>query len=188
MLQQKEIERVGGTETLSLDIRIIAATHQNLENMVAAGTFREDLWYRLSVFPIFIPPLRQRKADIPNLADYFLRRKSGELKMKTIPPLAPGAMDRLTACHWKGNVRELENVVERALIQYKGGLLAFDPYVFSPEAELEAMALPEHGSFRLDEVISRHIEGVLRKTEGRVNGPKGAAEYWASIPVRLETG
>ncbi len=185
VLQQKEIERVGGTETLSLDIRIIAATHQNLENMVAAGTFREDLWYRLSVFPIFIPPLRQRKADIPNLADYFLRRKSGELKMKTIPPLAPGAMDRLTACRWKGNVRELENVVERALIRYRGGLLAFDPYVFSSKAESDAMPFPDHGPLRLDEVICRHIQGVLKKTAGRVNGPEGAAALLNIHPSTL---
>ena len=185
VLQEKEIERVGGTETISLDIRIIAATHRNLESMVAAGTFREDLWYRLNVFPIRIPPLRQRRADIPSLVDYFLRRKSGELKMKTIPPLAPGAMDRLTACHWKGNVRELENVVERALIRYKGGLLAFDPYVFSPEVETDAVTLPDPGTLPLDEVVSRHIERVLRKTGGRINGLEGAAKLLGIHPSTL---
>ena len=176
VLQHKEIERVGGTGTISLDIRVIAATHRNLESMVADGTFREDLWYRLSVFPIRIPPLRQRREDIPNLVDHFVRRKSGELKLRTVPTLAPGAIDRLTVLHWKGNVRELENVVERALIQYKGGALTFDPHTFTLTEETGASGQPDNGPLGLNDVIAGHIERVLRMTGGKINGTGGAAE------------
>lgn len=185
VLQQKEIERVGGTETISLNIRIIAATHRNLENMVTAGTFREDLWYRLSVFPIRIPPLRQRREDIPMLADHFLRRKSGELKLKTIPPLAPGAMDRLTACPWKGNVRELENVVERALLRYKNGPLLFDPEPCVSREETHGDGASGDGSIKLDDVIFKHIEGILNRTGGKINGSDGAADLLGVHPSTL---
>lgn len=185
VIQQKEIERVGGSETIEVDIRIIAATHRNLESMVAAQTFREDLWYRLSVFPILIPPLRQRKTDIPALLEHFLKRKSMELKLQTIPPLAPGAIEQLSAYHWKGNVRELENVVERALIQYKSGPLRFDPFIFPSEDEPSVTSGPDDGVLKLDEVISRHIEETLRKTNGKINGPGGAAELLGIHPSTL---
>ena len=185
VLQEKEIERVGGTETISLDIRIIAATHQNLESMVAASTFREDLWYRLSVFPLRIPALRQRKEDIPNLVDHLLIRKSRELKLKIIPTLAPGAIDGLTTRCWKGNVRELENVVERALIRYRSGPLSFDPETDSLREEIPGALTPIGGYFRLDDVIFKHIEGVLNMTGGKINGPNGAAELLGVHPSTL---
>ncbi len=185
VLQQREIERVGGTQTIPLDIRIIAATHRNLENMVEKGSFREDLWYRLSVFPIRIPPLRQRKGDIPELVDHFLKQKSRDQKLRAVPKLAPGAMDRLTGCQWKGNVRELENVVERALIRHQGGLLALDPYILAPEKGPETVVLSDQIPLRLDDAMRRHIEGVLRKTGGRINGPEGAAELLGLHPSTL---
>jgi transcriptional regulator with PAS, ATPase and Fis domain len=96
-----------------LDIRIIAATNRNLEEMVKLHQFREDLWFRLNVFPIWIPPLRERKADIPALLQHFISLKARELKLPTIPTLSSGAIDPLMEYHWPGNVRELENVIER---------------------------------------------------------------------------
>jgi transcriptional regulator with PAS, ATPase and Fis domain len=117
VLQQREIERVGGTELIPVDVRIISATHQNLERMVSAGEFREDLWFRLNVFPIMIPPLRQRIDDIPALVHHFMERKARALKIWEVPTVPQEEIERLQAHHWPGNVRELENVVERALIQ-----------------------------------------------------------------------
>ena len=117
VIQNKEVERVGGTKPIPVDIRVIAATHRNLKEMVSKNEFREDLWFRLNVFPITIPPLRERKEDIHALVQHFAERKSKELKFHTVPTLATGAIDRLKSYHWPGNVRELENVVERALIQ-----------------------------------------------------------------------
>ena len=122
VLQKKEIERVGGTSSIPVDIRIISATHRNLEEMIASGRFREDLWFRLNVFPIMIPPLRQRKEKyIPALVHHLIDRKSTELKLTERPMLAPSAIDRLIAYDWPGNVRELANMIERALIRHRGG-------------------------------------------------------------------
>lgn len=116
VLQYKELERVGGTHPISVDMRLIAATNRNLEEMVKEKQFREDLWFRLNVSPIRIPSLRERRQDIPALVHHFVKRKSLELKLPNTPALARGAIDRLMAYDWPGNVRELENLVERALI------------------------------------------------------------------------
>ena len=116
VLQQHEIERVGGSQTIPVDVRIITATHKNLEEMVRIGQFREDLWFRLNVFPIIIPPLHQRTIDIPALVDYFLEQKSMDMKIRKLPSLAPGAIEKLLTYDWPGNVRELEYLVERTLI------------------------------------------------------------------------
>lgn len=124
--------------------------------MVAAGDFREDLWFRLSVFPIAIPPLRQRRQDIPDLVHHFLQRKSAEMNIHPVPELAPGAMPRLVACPWRGNVRELENVVERALIQYEGGKLTFDRRVDASAGE----APPDTSTSRIVKLDSESQEFV----------------------------
>ena len=121
VIQTKEFERVGGAETVKVDVRIIAATHRNLEKMVEAGTFREDLWFRLSVFPVVIPPLRDRKPDIPALVNHFIEKKCHDMKLSYRPVPAPGAMERLLTYHWPGNVRELENIVEREIIHNYSG-------------------------------------------------------------------
>jgi transcriptional regulator with GAF, ATPase, and Fis domain len=126
VLQEKQFERVGGTETVSVDIRVIAATHRDLPQMVTDGRFRDDLYFRLSVFPIAVPPLRERRDDIPVLVDHFLRLKGKQMALGYVPPLAPGALDRLLGYAWPGNVRELENAVERALILSRGEPLAFE--------------------------------------------------------------
>ncbi len=115
VLQHHEFERVGGTRAIKADIRVIAATNSDLERAVGEGRFREDLYYRLNVVSIKLPPLRERKEDIPALVDYFLRKYAGELK-KPLKRLALGTVDDLMAYHWPGNVRELENVVERAMV------------------------------------------------------------------------
>jgi transcriptional regulator with GAF, ATPase, and Fis domain len=186
VLQYKEIERVGGTNPISVDIRLIAATNRDLVEMVKAKQFREDLWFRLNVFPIRIPPLRERKEDIAALVHYFVKRKSRELKLPVPPPLAHGLIDRLMAYRWPGNVRELENVIERALILSKGQPLTFgDLAGGKPEdaslIHIEAKDAP----LKLDEVTSQHIRRVLEMTKGKVHGKRGAAEVLGINPSTL---
>ena len=188
VLQNKIIVRVGGTKSIAVDIRIIAATNKNLEELVASGQFREDLWFRLNVFPIKIPPLRARRSDIPALVDYFVKHKSRELKYRKEPTLPPDAMDRLQNYSWPGNVRELENVVERELILCKGGPLSFRNIAQQPLEE----ALPDIQSSSgempaLDEVISRHIKEALALTKGRIHGPEGAAAMLKINPNTLRS-
>jgi Nif-specific regulatory protein len=115
VLQEREFERLGGTETIHTDIRLVAATNKDLEKAIAAGTFRADLYYRLNVFAIFIPPLRERKTDVPQLADFFLEKYSRQ-HGKKVKRIATPAIDMLMAYHWPGNVRELENAIERAVV------------------------------------------------------------------------
>lgn len=179
VLQNREIERVGGTRSIPVNIRIIAATHRNLENMVAEKTFREDLWFRLNVFPLIIPPLRQRKDDIPPLVRYFLESKSLELGLGISPALAPGALKRLTEYPWPGNVRELENLVERELIRYRGGLLSFDtltPSQATMSSAAQLTPITDCITTNLDEINHAHISMVLNMADGKIHGPGGAAE------------
>jgi transcriptional regulator with GAF, ATPase, and Fis domain len=186
VLQHKEIERVGGTKTISVDIRIIAATNRELQEMVDSNGFREDLYFRLNVFPITIPPLRNRQKDIPALVDYLIGRKSKELKLSRIPKLAPGAIDMLVRYRWLGNVRELENVVERELILNRHGTLTFEHL----EPLVERISEPKHllfttRSWKLDDVISSHIKQVLMSTHGKIHGPGGAAKLLGVNPSTL---
>jgi DNA-binding NtrC family response regulator len=177
VLQEKKIERVGGTTSIPVDVRIISATHRNLPEMIASGRFREDLWFRLNVFPIMIPPLRQRREDIPALAHYFIDRKSIELKLREKPKLATGAIDRLMAYDWPGNVRELENIVEGALIVNKeGDQLFFDNLLPHQEVKATIVQPSSNESLLIDDVTARHIKYVLDLTKGRIHGKKGAAE------------
>ena len=191
VLQQHEIERVGGSQTITVDVRIVAATHKNLEEMVRAGQFREDLWFRLNVFPIIIPPLRQRAIDIPALVDYFLEQKSIDLKIHKRPSLAPGAIEKLQAYDWPGNVRELQNILERTLILNKmianGSRLAFDPLPMrSPPTENIALVKEDDGSIHpLDEVMANHIQKALDQANGKVEGKNGAANMLRINPATL---
>ena len=190
VLQHKEIERVGGSQTIALDIRIIAATNRDLAGMVSSGEFREDLWYRLNVFPVMVPPLRQRKEDIPALVRYFLQHKAVELKLPSRPKLPSGALDKLMAYHWPGNVRELENFIERALIQTPGGELEIDSLLDnllqtdgargSWEPEVNSNQLPS-----LETVCAEHIRKALRRAGGKISGPGGAAEMLGVHPNTL---
>ena len=122
MLQEKEFERIGGTETLRANVRLITATHKDLEKAIADGQFREDLYYRLNVFTIFVPPLRERKSDLLLLADHFLQKYAKE-HGRDIRRISTPAIDMLTSYHWPGNVRELENVVERAVLICDGAVV-----------------------------------------------------------------
>jgi transcriptional regulator with GAF, ATPase, and Fis domain len=188
VLQTKEIERVGGATSIRVDVRIISATNRNLEEMVASGRFREDLWFRLNVFPIMIPPLRQREEDIPALVHHFIDRKSLELKLTERPVLAAGAIERLMAYDWPGNVRELENVVERALIQSRGGMLSFES-LLARQVPGGPEGTRETGRNRvlrsLDEINAQHIRQALGMAGGKINGPGGAAQILGLNPNTL---
>ncbi|HMA66292.1 MAG TPA: sigma-54-dependent Fis family transcriptional regulator, partial [Desulfosalsimonadaceae bacterium] len=178
VLQEKTIERVGGTQEIAVDVRIVSATNRNLQDMVAAGEFREDLWFRLNVFPVEIPPLRERKEDIPALVEFFLQKKSRDLKLKEPPELQEGAINQLLAHDWPGNIRELENLVERALIQYQGGRISFAGLVREP-SRFNNTSGPLASADRtptLDEVMAAHIRQVLAQCNGKISGPGGAAE------------
>jgi len=186
VLQEKEIERVGGTSSITVDIRVIAATHRDLEAMLQEGSFREDLYFRLKVFPIVIPPLRERIADLPALLQYFMQKKSREMGLVGIPTLAPGAIDQLMAYQWRGNVRELENAVERALILSRGDPLTFNNHQPPPVVNtVRAASLQEEQVLNLDMVVSRHIRQVLAMTGGRIEGVKGAAQLLGIKPNTL---
>jgi transcriptional regulator with GAF, ATPase, and Fis domain len=186
VLQYKELERVGGTNPISVDIRMIAATNRSLEEMVKMKQFREDLWFRLNVFPIRIPPLRERKEDIPALVHHFVERKSRELRLPASPPLGAGVIDRLVAYHWPGNVRELENVIERALILSKGTPLTFDDLTGGKPHESGLIrGETQDTPLKLDEAMSQHIRRVLEMTKGKVHGKGGAAEVLGINPSTL---
>jgi Nif-specific regulatory protein len=122
VLQEREYERLGGTKTIKTDVRLIVATNKDLERAIAAGTFREDLYYRLNVFTIFVPPLRERKSDVLLLADHFLEKYASRHR-KNIKRISTPAIDMLTCYHWPGNVRELENTIERAVLVCEGGVI-----------------------------------------------------------------
>jgi formate hydrogenlyase transcriptional activator len=175
VLQDRVIERVGGASPIRLDIRVIAATNRNLEKMVKQGAFREDLWFRLNVFPLMIPPLRERLLDIPALVQYFIQQKSRDLNLLDIPKLAVGALDGLMDYSWPGNVRELQNIIERSLILNPRGPVSFEHLGHIQCWKRPAETQFEEGPYRLDDVVTAHINKVLAKTGGKVHGPNGAA-------------
>ncbi len=181
VLQYKEIERVGGTQTIPVDVRIIAATHRYMEELVQTGMIREDLWFRLNVFPILIPPLRHRKEDIPALVYHFIKKKSKDFKIYPVPSVSAEEIERLKAYHWPGNVRELENLVERELIHKrgkgKGGPLTFRHFIMA--AKPVGSDLPHEmatNSMTLDEAMTQHIRRALQRTNGKISGVRGAAQ------------
>ncbi len=181
VLQEGEFERVGGTETLKVDVRVIAATHRDLEQEVTAERFREDLYYRLNVFPIQVPALRERPEDIPLLARHFALhygRKMG----KPIAAIPTEVVDALLAYDWPGNVRELENVIERAVIISCGGTLALGEWP-PPQRRGERVRSPA----KLAEAEREHILKALEATRWRVSGPKGAAALLGLKPTTLES-
>ncbi|MGO9126231.1 MAG: sigma 54-interacting transcriptional regulator [Terriglobales bacterium] len=170
VLQEKEFERLGSTRTISTDVRIVAATNRDLGKMVAAGLFRSDLFYRLDVFPIVVPPLRQRREDVPLLVQYFLAKFANRMK-KNIDTVTPEKMQALCRYSWPGNIRELEHVIERAVILSRGPVLNVPIFEAAPTEE----ALPSPSS-TLENVEREHIIRVLRESKGKIGGPGGAAE------------
>jgi DNA-binding NtrC family response regulator len=149
--------------------------------MVQENKFREDLWFRLNVFPLNIPPLRQRKKDIPALAVHFIKTKAKELGIKNVPAIAPGALRRLVQYSWPGNVRELENLVERELIIKREDLLTFHSLPTPAAGPADASSPLESNNdpamlWPLDDAIAAHIMKALHTTGGKISGPGGAAE------------
>jgi DNA-binding NtrC family response regulator len=192
VLQHKEIERVGGVKTIPVDVRIIAATHRNMDEMVGSGAFREDLWFRLNVFPITIPPLRNHKEDIPALVHHFIERKSKDLKIYPAPSVSHEEIERLKAYHWPGNVRELENQIERELIHKRGKgkneRLTFEHFDKPKKAEGSGIS-QEMGNnlVTLDEAMARHIRQALQISNGRICGAGGAAQLLGINPNTLRS-
>jgi transcriptional regulator with GAF, ATPase, and Fis domain len=170
VLQEQQYERLGSTRTLRADVRVVAATNQDLARMVEEKTFRADLYYRLSVFPIALPPLRDRKEDIPALVNYFVRKFSRPIG-KAIDQVPDDVMDVLTAHHWPGNIRELQNFVERSVIVTQGRVLS----PRATELKLLMQAAISVPSQTLSDVERAHILGILKETNWIVGGRDGAA-------------
>jgi len=183
VLQEKEFERVGGNRTIKTDVRVIAATNKNLRDEVNAGRFRLDLFYRLNVFPIQVPPLRERVTDIPVLVEYFaarLARRTGK-KISQIEKQSLSAMQRYA---WPGNIRELQNVIERCVILAEGEILRVDPAML-PQEEPSVVRVPVLTGVGLDR--KAQIEAVLRQTRGKVYGPQGAAAHLGLPATTLDS-
>jgi formate hydrogenlyase transcriptional activator len=180
VLQEGEFERVGSPHPIRVDVRVIAATNRDLEQAIQAGRFRADLYYRLSVFPIRLPPLRERREDIPLLVQYFTHRYATRLG-KRVPSVPAPAIETLQAYAWPGNVRELENVIERAVILSQGAHLDLGGWLPTPAAS------PHAGGIRtLEELEREHILAMLEMTGWRVSGERGAATLLGMKPTTLE--
>ena len=183
VLQEHEFERVGGTGVVRTDVRVIAATNRDLQAAIAAGTFRSDLFYRLNVFPIEIPPLRERKEDIPLLLEYFIDRYARKVG-KSIRGINKKSLDLLQAYSWPGNIRELQNVIERSVIVSSGDVFFVDESWLS-KASLRVQALrSSEGELRTEREI---IEAALVASRGRVAGPSGAAAKLGIPPTTLDS-
>jgi transcriptional regulator with GAF, ATPase, and Fis domain len=190
VLQEKSYERVGEDKTRHTDVRIVAATNRDLKKEVAAGRFREDLYYRLNVFPIQVAPLRDRKEDIPLLAEHFVDLAVKELGCQR-PRLTRAGIDSLQGYDWPGNIRELRNVIERATIFARGGALEFDlPFTGTDTVGLESSGRNEADQEFLTDAEMRRRErqnlfAVLRKTGWKIKGVDGAAELLGVKPTTL---
>ncbi|HEY1186588.1 MAG TPA: sigma 54-interacting transcriptional regulator [Gemmata sp.] len=176
VLQERVVERLGGGDPFPVDVRLVAATNRALEANVRAGTFRADLFYRLNVFPIALPPLRERRDDLPALAGHFLRHFAQKHR-KPASALSPAAVRALRAHEWPGNVRELQNVIERAVLVAEGAEAAVDP------AWLGAAPVETARTWAAQE--KARILAALRAAGGRVYGPGGAAQRLGLKPTTL---
>lgn len=202
IIQDGTFERVGGQASLTVDVRLVAATHRDLPTMVRAMKFREDLWYRIGVFPILLPPLRDRREDIPALASHFSHRAGMRLGAAPLQPTAQD-IDLLMSYHWPGNVRELAAVIERAAILGNGCCLKLAAALGPPErisatrdpepaaaipravSSLPASPAGPSGFPTLDQAMRHHIEAALERTRGRIEGPEGAARLLDINPHTL---
>ena len=177
VLQEGEIERVGGTDTIAVDVRLIAATNRDLSAEMEAGRFREDLFYRVAVYPITVPPLCDRRDDIPVLVQHFTRHFA-QRRGLSIDEVPAEVMRRLQAYDWPGNIRELQNVIERAVLTTTGSVLHLaEPLKTDPNGKSAPRdTVPEVSGLTLDEVERRYIVQVLEATQGQISGAGGAAE------------
>jgi transcriptional regulator with GAF, ATPase, and Fis domain len=193
VLQEGTFERVGGEGAIHVNVRVVAATHRDLPALVQAGRFREDLWYRIAGFPIVLPPLRERKQDIPGLVDHFAKRAARRFGLRPQTTTAAD-LDLLVAYEWPGNVRELATVVDRAAILGEGERLDIATALGVPaggSTARSASAGPSNVTSRpeklpsLAEAMRLHIEAALTATRGRVEGPRGAAALLQINPHTL---
>jgi formate hydrogenlyase transcriptional activator len=180
-VQEQEFERLGSTRTIHVDVRMIAATHRSLRDMVRSGSFREDLFYRLNVFPIEIPPLRERREDIPLLVNYFVSKLSRRMG-KQIKSIPEDAMEVLTRCPWRGNIRELANFMERAVILTRGDELEVPTDELASSLEVSII-----GPSSFHQAESHAIILALKEASGRVSGTGGAAERLGLKRTTLQT-
>jgi transcriptional regulator with GAF, ATPase, and Fis domain len=185
VLQDGAFERVGGSQSIQVNIRVITATHQDIPELISKSKFRQDLYFRLNVFPIHIPPLRERKIDIPLLSDHFIRKTSDKMNM-TPPVLKSGAVKKMQNYDWPGNVRELENLIERSLILHISGPLSLQfpeatPMILQDNTNKD----PVDEISSLDDTIFNHIVMTLRASEGKIQGRGGAAEILKINPNTL---
>jgi formate hydrogenlyase transcriptional activator len=185
VLQEREFERLGSTRTRKVDVRVVAATHRSLEEMIVEKQFRLDLYYRLNVFPISIPPLRERPEDIPLLVRHFVQQSAQRMN-KTIGAISSETMEALTRYSWPGNIRELQNVIERSVIVYEKGSLSIKKCWLSSEffqSEPAPQAFVKRSSMEEREIIG----AALAEARGRVSGPLGAAARLGIPPSTLES-
>lgn len=185
VLQEREIERVGGTSSIKIDVRIIAATNKNLEEEVAAGRFRMDLYYRLHVFPIMVPPLKKRKEDIPDLANHFIAVYSEKMGRKA-PVLSDFALQQIVNYNWPGNIRELEHIMQRAILLTDGSTIK------EIELSMSSKMHPEQAteSFSIKTILENerdYILYILKKCNGKISGAGGAAEILDIHPSTLNS-
>jgi transcriptional regulator with GAF, ATPase, and Fis domain len=187
VLQEKEIERVGGSSLTKVDIRVISATNKDLKKLVERGLFRDDLYYRLAVFPITMPALRERREDIPALVEHFFLKISREMGLRHAPKLSKTALEIMMEYDWPGNVRELSNVVERAVILYGENPIPVDdiPVLLMKKETLGESLMKDEKGQTLNAVESAHIRHVMKMTGGKVEGRNGAASILGLKPSTL---
>jgi len=183
VIQEREFERLGGKVTIKVDVRIIAATNRNLLTEVREGRFRSDLFYRLNVFPILLPPLRERREDIPYLAHFFLGRYNKNNLCK-VSGISAGAMNELKSYNWPGNVRELEHMIERSVLLSNSKTLT---RVYLPHVNDQSDAAAGADMINLVGVEKQHIINVLRRCGGKISGKGGAAELLKLPPSKLNS-
>ena len=186
VLQEREFERVGGAQPIHVDVRIIAATNRDLKAAAANGSFRQDLFYRLNVFPLEVPPLRQRKDDILMLVEYFVQRYASRAG-KSIRSIDKKTLDLLQAYDWPGNIRELQNVIERSVILSSSEVFAVDELWFAKQSSQPTPRVAVSAPFQREPLSEREIiEAALAESRGRVAGPSGAAAKLRIPPSTLE--
>ncbi|HEY0723988.1 MAG TPA: sigma-54 dependent transcriptional regulator, partial [Pyrinomonadaceae bacterium] len=194
VLQEREFEPVGSNRSVRVDVRIICATNRNLEESIKAGTFRSDLYYRLNVFPLEVPPLRERRSDIEQLATFFVSRYARNLGKK-ITEISATAKQKLLSYSWPGNIRELQNLIERALILSTGPILELEsdlisvsasPVFSDPDRNADVVPETDQSPLKtLQEVERAHIMAVLQHTHGVIEGSNGAARSLGMHPNTL---
>jgi transcriptional regulator with GAF, ATPase, and Fis domain len=186
VLQEREFERVGGGHPIQINVRVIAATNRDLNAAITNGTFRQDLLYRLNVFPIEVPPLRERQDDILMLVEYFVQRYANRAG-KNIRSIDKKTLDLLQSYDWPGNIRELQNVIERSIIVSSADVFSVDELWLSNRTSPQASRVQASPALNVDPRNEREIiEAALAETRGRVSGPSGAAAKLGIPPSTLD--